>query len=666
MESRSPLTQGVRWVLTALGAALAFPLAARAQQVFPSGVELVAVDVTVVDHEGRPVADLSAGDFTVKVGGRSRKVVAAQLVRQAAPAPEAPAAAPAPPRAVPVFSSNRDTPPGRLIVLVPDVGWMSTGGGRAAVQAAGRFLARLTPQDKVALVTIPVGPSVDFTTDRAKVAEAVGLVRGSSRQRVMGMRNLSIGEAFARIVPMGDRRLWSAAVTRECGGFYAGSFLGDCALELESEARRIYEMARATTATSLAALRGVFRALRTVDGPKTVVYISQGLVTGRSSGDLGADRPLEQVAEDAARARVSLYSILVDRAFIEAGDVSETFLPETRFQDADLFRDGLEAVAGYSGGPLLKTLTTADFAFERVVSETSATWLLSFEPEADDRDGKVHEIKVAVARDGVEVRARPRFVVAPKEAAPATAEAHARRSLDALLPEADVALAVTTLALGNREAGVRLVVAADVGLGGDLAETAAVGYRLLDGEGQAAAGAIETGRLDRMRSPGGDALYYLVTVTLTPGTYTLKLAAATPQGRTGSVETTIEARLKPAGALLLSDLLVAEPGRRDAGPVICVDGRLLGRTARAVLEVRGAVAPPSVQYEVAPAGETGARLMAGASVRPIAEPGCYNAEATLDLGPLEAGRYELRAVVLLPDGSEAGRVVRPIELPAKP
>jgi hypothetical protein len=34
------------------------------------------------------------------------------------------------------------------------------------------------------------------------------------------------------------------------------------------------------------------------------------------------------------------------------------------------------------------------------------------------------------------------------------------------------------------------------GLGGDLAETAAVGYRLLDGEGQVAAGAIETGRFD--------------------------------------------------------------------------------------------------------------------------------------------------------------------------
>jgi hypothetical protein len=54
--------------------------------------------------------------------------------------------------------------------------------------------------------------------------------------------------------------------------------------------------------------------------------------------------------------------------------------------------------------------------------------------------------------------------------------------------------------------------------------------------------------------------------------------------------------------------------------------------------------------------------MTSALVRPRAEPACYNAEATLDLGSLAPGRYELRAVVLAPDGTEAGRVVRPLEL----
>jgi hypothetical protein len=165
-----------------------------------------------------------------------------------------------------------------------------------------------------------------------------------------------------------------------------------------------------------------------------------------------------------------------------------------------------------------------------------------------------------------------------------------------------------------------------------------VGYRLLDAQDGVAAGAIDTGRLDRVRSPGGEALYYLATAALKPGTYNLELAAATSSGRTGSVESTVDAQLKPAGSLWLSDLLVSEPGRRDAGRVVSVDGRLLGRTARAALEVRGAAAAPSVQFELAAAGEEGPRLMAPATVRPRSEPGCYNAEAMLDLSSPEPGR----------------------------
>ncbi len=649
--------------LPLLAAVAVLAPAARAQQVFPARVELVAVDATVVDREGRPVADLRTEDFEVKVGGRPRKVVVAQLVRQVAPVAEAaPAAAATAAAPEPAFSSNQDAPPGRLIVLVPDVGWMSSGGGRAAMEASQRFLARLAPQDRVALITIPTGPSVDFTTDHARVAGELLKVRGGNRAFVRGMRNLSLGEAFARVLPMGDRRVWNAAVSRECGGIGAGNFVGDCALELDAEARRIAEEALATTSTSVAALRNVLRALRTLEGPKTVVYVSQGLVTGRSSGNLGADSYLQPVAEDAARARASLYTILVDKSFLEAADVSQRELPETRFQDADLFRDGLEAIAGYSGGPLIKTLTTADFAFERVASETSATWLLSFAPEEDDRDGKLHEIKVAVARPGVEVRARPRFVVAPRDEAPADAEAHARRSLDALLPEADVRVSLTTVCLGQAEGGaVRLGLVAEVGLERELAEQASVGYRLLDDQGRLAAGSIEVGRLDPVRTPGGEALYYLTTVTLEPGTYALKLAAAAPSGRRGSVERTVQVRLRPAGGALLSDLLVAEPGRRASGMALTVDGRLAGRAVRIGLEIRGAAAPPTVQLEVVPAGGDAPALIGGASVRSTAEAGRLSAEAFLDLGSLAPGRYDLRALVLT-DGAEIGRVARTLEL----
>ena len=66
--------------LLALLAAIVIPAAGAAGQrpQFQSSVEVLPVDVTVVDGEGRPVDTLSAADFTVRVDGRVRRVVSAE------------------------------------------------------------------------------------------------------------------------------------------------------------------------------------------------------------------------------------------------------------------------------------------------------------------------------------------------------------------------------------------------------------------------------------------------------------------------------------------------------------------------------------------------------------------------------------------------------------
>ena len=416
--------------------------------------------------------------------------------------------------------------------------------------------------------------------------------------------------------------------------------------------------AQATADTSVSALRGLLGGLRAIEGPKNLVLVSQGLVTG-GSADPGANRRLDVVADDFARARTSLYTIHIDRTIADATDTAERLASDTRLDDKSLYLDGLEAIAGYTGGPLLRAQTTVDFAFERVALETSAGWLLSFEPEGSDRDGKPHDIRVKVARDGIELRARPRFVVDAKQTAPRSSEARARQSLDALLPDADVPLAVTTLALNGTAGDIRLMVAVEVGL--DSAEDTALGQRLVDSQGALVKGTITTGVLEPVRAPGGRALYGLVIIPVKPGTYTLKLAVATPTGRAGSIERLIDVRLRPAGPLLLSDLMVADTGRRESGLMVNVDGRLLGRDASVLLEVSGAATQPTVQFELVRAGESSAELMANARLRARDGAGRFDATAVLGLGGLAAGSYELRALVLQ-DGQEVGRAVRTVEL----
>ena len=59
-------------------------LSAQSDQipVFRSGVEVMEVDVTVVDGQGRPIRDLRAPEFTVTVDGQPRRVVSAEFISE--------------------------------------------------------------------------------------------------------------------------------------------------------------------------------------------------------------------------------------------------------------------------------------------------------------------------------------------------------------------------------------------------------------------------------------------------------------------------------------------------------------------------------------------------------------------------------------------------------
>jgi hypothetical protein len=55
--------------------------------------------------------------------------------------------------------------------------------------------------------------------------------------------------------------------------------------------------------------------------------------------------------------------------------------------------------------------TSPDVAFDRVLRETSAYYLLGVEVSEDDRDGRPHAIGVKVKRKGAEVRSRAEVII---------------------------------------------------------------------------------------------------------------------------------------------------------------------------------------------------------------------------------------------------------------
>src|SRR4051812_43717429 len=118
---------------------------------FRSGIDVITVDVVAVDKQGKPVEDLRPADFAVKVDGRSRPAVSAQLVK----VDVAGAAVPSPNTSRQLVSSNVGGQAGRRVVIAVDQTLIAPGSITPVMQSASHFVDALTPADYAALLAFP-------------------------------------------------------------------------------------------------------------------------------------------------------------------------------------------------------------------------------------------------------------------------------------------------------------------------------------------------------------------------------------------------------------------------------------------------------------------------------------------------------------------------------
>ena len=386
-------------------ALLAAAVALQAQQpTFRSGIDLVAVDVHVVDRQGRPVIDLKAEDFEVQIAGDTRKVASAELIAYAAPG-SAPAAGVAD-AAVPAASEAAR--PRRMFVLAVDEHSLHASNAMAAVNAAERFIDKLQPDDLVGLYAYPTGAAThDLTTDHAAVRRVVQRISGLYSEP-MSRFDLSPTEAIG--IASGDRDMQMQVYRRACAA-------GGCnQSEIRNEAISLAGTIEMRVSQSLGGLRGLVRGLADVPGRKTLVMVSGGLITtDRGTGRANAAAEISALAREVARANISVFALHLDWSFLEAVS-SRSGLRLSYFRDSNMAATGLEMIAGAAGGAVFRVQgTSPDVAFDRVLRETSAHYLLGVEVAAADRDGEVKPIRVRVNRRGTTVRSRTTVLVpAPK------------------------------------------------------------------------------------------------------------------------------------------------------------------------------------------------------------------------------------------------------------
>jgi VWFA-related protein len=405
-------------IVVGLVATAAALLAAQERPQIRSGVELVTVDVQVVDRTGSPVANLTRDDFEVTIDGRRRAVTSAEFLSHGAGVylPDVTAGATATPTERP--GDGTAVQPRRMFVIAVDEHSIGMAAAQSAMQAVRRFVSRVPPGDLVGLVAYPTGAmSVDLTTDRAVVLKTLEGITGLLDRPLMQV-NMSASEAVD--IASGDRDVQRTVTQRECrSDMY-------CAKLVPLEAQSLALMFETKIAQSLGGLRGLIDGLATIPGRKTLVLVSGGLlISDRANGRVTAPGDLTAVGRAAAASNTTIYALHMDSSFLDAFSAARGGgVPHTLFRDSGMFATGLEMIAGANGGDVLRVQAgTADSAFDRVLRETSAHYLLGVEIAESDRDGRAHPIRVRVSRRGVTVRARASVVV-PGVGAP---DAGARR-----------------------------------------------------------------------------------------------------------------------------------------------------------------------------------------------------------------------------------------------
>ncbi len=582
--------------------------------------ELVQTGVTVVDKQGRFVDGLKPEQFVLKIDSqpvtpsffervtagtaREEKQVEAALAAGAGVADAA-------------SSSYR----GRTVIFFVDDLHLSLDGLGRTRSALKHFInEQMTSRDQVAFVstTGQMGFLQQFTDNRAVLRAALERLKPVPLSNRDGEQP-PMTEFLAIRIMHGDRQAADYYVDKIIEGFATKKVSGrnvnrNAVYEMvKSRANNIMFGVEAVTETTLASLDNWVNSIGQIPGRKLVFFISEGfyLDTRREVG--GANAQLQRVTDTATRTGSVIYTIDARGLFAPIADATgdRPFDPKGQLDRASvgestLSQDGLNALAGDTGGRFLSNQNYFDSWVARMLDETSNYYLLAWRPPTEEQKGaKFKRVEVSIiGRPDLTVRLPRGFLrgrpaadaaKAAKDKPPATnANGPAATAGTAKGPEADIRSAMlstspkkglpTQLSIGFIDVpGTGPVLTASMqmatnvlGYGDDGKQAAAIDLAgvVLSDQGKSVGGfktRLTVNPLAENISVENPGVVYNNKIPLKPGLYQVRVAARDDRtGRVGSAAQWIEIPDLSSKRLTMSSLMIGGQfvgsKRKDAGP----------------------------------------------------------------------------------------------------
>lgn len=413
----------------------------QAPPVFRTSIDLVHLDVSVLDKDRKPVRGLTAKDFTILEDGKPQNIAAFIPVDVPANPPKPAAWSGRAPADVQTNEGASD-PEGRLFVVLIDNAMIppSQDALKTARDVAKKFIDKVTPADRVAVVFSQSGRNQNFTNDRARLVAAIDSLKTGYARHLGGWETAidpvppsgSLTVAPEPLGPLTDPDIMFRQSSMQTLRQVAETLIS------APQRRKALVFISPGVAIDLAssAIPVSTRALNTssdvtlLDGDPKLRPARMALVD--ANRQLSQDLP--QLFQRMQRANVTVYPVdpsgaagfesyvLTQAAAIpllqqDNGALPSNFnflYPGTGVPTpADLARhmatlttDFLESAAANTGGRALINTNRFDEGLQSIVDENSSYYVIGYEQPAGQKPGSLHELKVRVNRDGVTVRTR--------------------------------------------------------------------------------------------------------------------------------------------------------------------------------------------------------------------------------------------------------------------
>ncbi|HKQ07678.1 MAG TPA: VWA domain-containing protein [Blastocatellia bacterium] len=401
----------------------------------------VALDVVVKDKKGRPVKDLTAGDFEVYEDGVRQRVESFRFVVREAPVtkgntPERKADKPVP---QPVLG-GASTPGVIALVfdrLSPEARSLARKAGMAYVQeamAAGDYTGVFgIDQSLRTLQSFTDNPElIKQAVERATGAATSTYVSGSAKVR----------ENSDRVTGLDQTQTSSIAAAAEAGAAHdgaaasaAGAAAGQAAaqaklLEMENDILQQYETLERDQQgfATINSLLAVINPMQNLPGRKTLILFSEGLSLPPS-----VLTKFPAVISAANRANVTIYAIdaaglrtessageaareinsIVNGRMRQQGrgvDTASGPYMKALERNEDLLRldprSGLGQLADQTGGFLIHDTNDLAAGLRRIDDDMRGYYLVTYIPKNDDYNGRFRHINVKLSRSNLDVQTR--------------------------------------------------------------------------------------------------------------------------------------------------------------------------------------------------------------------------------------------------------------------